>query len=354
MAILSSSKGLSKKFNFIFILPVNSSASSYVRSLGFQVIELPLIELSKRVFDNLIYLPMLIYNSIRLRRIILKYKVRAIHINDFYNMIGAVTRLIVPKIKLITHIRILPNRYPRLLRKFWLEIAENYSTNFICMSNAIKKQLKSSTKCEVIYDMPLDNEKYKASELSAGKNNKNIELLYLSNYIDGKGQNYAIKALSKAIKVNNNIKLTFVGGDMGLLKNKIYKNGLMELAKDLDVEQHISFNSFTDDIELLMKNYDIVLNFSESESFSMTCLEALYYGVPLIATDCGGPSELFIHLESGYLVQNKNIDEMVEGILFLSNSEIVRKKYSINSRSHIRKNFKLSETIYKFKKLYDC
>ena len=222
------------------------------------------------------------------------------------------------------------------------------------MSNAIKKQLKPSTKCEVIYDMPLDNEKYKASELSAGKNNKNIELLYLSNYIDGKGQNYAIKALSKAIKVNNNIKLTFVGGDMGLLKNKIYKNGLMELAKDLDVEQHISFNSFTDDIELLMKNYDIVLNFSESESFSMTCLEALYYGVPLIATDCGGPSELFIHLESGYLVQNKNIDEMVEGILFLSNSEIVRKKYSINSRSHIRKNFKISETINKFKKLYDC
>ena len=354
MAILSSSKGLSKQFNFIFILPVNSSASSYVRSLGFEVIELPLIELSKRAFDNLIYLPMLIYNSIRLRTIILKYKARAIHINDFYNMIGAVTRLIVPGIKLITHIRILPNRYPMLLKNFWLEIAENYSTNFICMSNAIKQQLKSNTKCEVIYDMPLDNEKYKVAELSEGKNKKNIELLYLSNYIDGKGQNYAIKALSKAIKVNNNIKLTFVGGDMGLLKNKIYKNGLMELAKDLDLEQHISFNSFTDDIERLIKNYDIVLNFSESESFSMTCLEALYYGVPLIATDCGGPSELFIHLESGYLVKNKNIEEMVEGILFLSNSEILRKEYSINSRSHIRKNFKLSETIKKFKKLYDC
>ena len=354
MAILSSSKGLSKQFNFIFILPVNSSASSYVRSLGFEVIELPLIELSKRVFDNLIYLPMLIYNSIILRRIILKYKARVIHINDFYNMIGAVTRLIVPGIKLITHIRILPNRYPMLLKNFWLEIAENYSTNFICMSNAIKQQLKSNTKCEVIYDMPLDNEKYKVAELSEGKNKKNIELLYLSNYIDGKGQNYAIKALSKAIKVNNNIKLTFVGGDMGLLKNKIYKNGLMELAKDLDLEQHISFNSFTDDIERLIKNYDIVLNFSESESFSMTCLEALYYGVPLIATDCGGPSELFIHLESGYLVKNKNIEEMVEGILFLSNSEILRKEYSINSRSHIRKNFKLSETIKKFKKLYDC
>ena len=354
MAILSSSNGLSKQFNFIFILPVNSSASSYVRSLGFEVIELPLIELSKRIFDNLIYLPMLIYNSIRLRRITLKYKARAIHVNDFYNMIGAVTRLIVPGIKLITHIRILPNRYPMLLKKFWLEIAENYSTNFICMSNAIKQQLKSNTKCEVIYDMPLGNEKYKVAELSSGKNKKNIELLYLSNYIDGKGQNYAIKALSKAIKVNNNIKLTFVGGDMGLLKNKIYKNGLMELAKDLDVEQHISFNSFTDDIERLIKNYDIVLNFSESESFSMTCLEALYYGVPLIATDCGGPSELFIHLESGYLVKNKNIEEMVEGILFLSNSEILRKEYSINSRSHIRKNFKLSETIKKFKKLYDC
>ena len=200
MAILSSSKGWSKQFNFIFILPVNSSASSYVRSLGFQVIELPLIELSKRVFDNLIYLPMLIYNSIRLRRIILKYKVRAIHINDFYNMIGAVTRLIVPKIKLITHIRILPNRYPRLLRKFWLEIAENYSTNFICMSNAIIKQLKSSTKCEVIYDMPLDNEKYKAVELSAGKKKKNIEKQTGYKFVSEALNDKDLKQINKLIR----------------------------------------------------------------------------------------------------------------------------------------------------------
>ena len=84
----------------------------------------------------------------------------------------------------------------------------------------------------------------------------------------------------------------------------------------------------------------------------MTCLEALYYGIPLIATDCGGPSELFQHLRSGYLVGNKNIDEMVEGILYLSSSEIIRSEFSINSRKYVRKKFRLSDTILKFKELY--
>ncbi|MBF89558.1 MAG: hypothetical protein CMG75_07805 [Candidatus Marinimicrobia bacterium] len=343
---------MAKMYRFIFILPVNSSAISYVQSSGFKVIELPLLELSRRPLQNLIYFPMLIYNSVKLIVIAIKYEVKVIHINDFYNMLGLILHLIFPKIKLITHIRILPNRYPRLLKKFWLWVAENLSNNFICMSYAIKKELSSNTKCEVIYDMPLDNEKYPAPKFLKLNNKSNIDLLYLSNYINGKGQNYAIEAFAKAHRINSTIKLTFVGGDMGLMKNKVYKNSLIELSKRLNIEEYVSFNSFEEDIERLIKNYDIVLNFSESESFSMTCLEALYYGIPLIATDCGGPSELFQHLRSGYLVGNKNIDEMVEGILYLSSSEIIRSEFSINSRKYVRKKFRLSDTILKFKELY--
>ena len=55
----------------------------------------------------------------------------------------------------------------------------------------------------------------------------------------------------------------------------------------------VHFDGFAANTEVAMKGHDMVLNFSEAESFSLTCLDALYYGVPLIATDCGGPAELF-------------------------------------------------------------
>ena len=60
-----------------------------------------------------------------------------------------------------------------------------------------------------------------------------------------------------------------------------------------------------------------MLNFSESESFSMTCLESLYYGTPLIATDSGGPAELFKHGESGHLVPNRDVQAMAKAWPFL-------------------------------------
>ena len=113
---------------------------------------------------------------------------------------------------------------------------------------------------------------------------------------------------------NPNLRLHFVGGDMGMVKNQEFRPELEAPQQAAGLAEAVHFDGFAADTEAAMKAHDIVLNFSEAESFSLTCLDALYYGVPLIATDCGGPAELFENGRSGLLVPNRNVPAMAEAI----------------------------------------
>jgi len=351
-AIIATSESLRMYNRFIFVVPSNSSAISYIKKKSFQVYGIPFRELSKRPLDIITYLPVLIINTFRINHIIKTKRVRLLHVNDFYNMLGVSTLVLNPQIKLITHIRILPDRYPLILRKLWLMIADTFSSSVLCMSKAIKKQLNLNTKAQVFYDMPLKTEELPPPSQDSSPLSE-IKLLYLGNYIKGKGQDYALEAFRCAYRKCQDLRLSFVGGDMGLQKNKEFKESLQRKALEWEITDVVEFNDFSSNIEKEIKDADIVLNFSESESFSLTCLEALYYGTPLIASDCGGPSELFKHKCSGYLVKNRDIDSMVEAIVFLAQSPGERWKYSVESRKYVRENFSEFESSQKLQSIYE-
>ncbi|MFM8744584.1 MAG: glycosyltransferase, partial [Cytophagales bacterium] len=104
----------------------------------------------------------------------------------------------------------------------------------------------------------------------------------------------------------------------------------------LGLDKVVMFEEATDDIEAVMKKADVVLMFSESESFSMVCYEALFYGKPLIASDCGGPRELVENNVSGLLVTNRDTHAMANAMCTLVNYNELRYVLSINARKAIR------------------
>src|SRR6187455_3886093 len=81
-SIARSSQGLANAYEFIFVLPKNSKATSYVRELGFDVHELAMKELRKNIFSIITYLPTLFYNSIKLSQIIRREKIDVVTVND--------------------------------------------------------------------------------------------------------------------------------------------------------------------------------------------------------------------------------------------------------------------------------
>jgi len=237
------------------------------------------------------------------------------------------------------------------LARAWRLLAKLGSRQIVCVSAAVKSYFANVPQAQIVYD-PLPSSELHPMPTHVAQPDGTVHLLYLSNYIQGKGQDLALKAFIQAYAQNNTLRLHFVGGDMGLRKNREFKQRLKIATQEASLQEVVSFGDFTTDVEAIIKAADIVLNFSESESFSLTCLDALFYGTPLIASDCGGPAELFEHGSSGLLVPNRDVAAMAEAIVGLAADKKMRDTFAQAGRAYVRRKFASVATYQALGSLY--
>ena len=344
---------LRDQFDFVFVLPTGSTGRPVLEAEGYRVHELPFVEISRRPLDLLRYFPVLLLNGWRLRQIARREGASAIHLNDFYNLTGYVARwLSLGRLPVLTHVRFLPQALPQLFARPWRWLAEHAAQQVLCVSDAVRGYFAPGhPRVQTVYDpLPARGEQlpvYAVADEPAGP----VRLLYLSNYIRGKGQNFALEAFRLAHARNPGLHLTFVGGDMGMTKNQEFRRELEAAAQAAGLAGAVTFGEFSAHPEATMKAHDVVLNFSEAESFSLTCLDALYFGVPLIVTDCGGPAELFEHEKTGLLVPNRDVRAMAAAINWLAADVALRREFSAASRRYVRQKFAPACT---YQRLADC
>lgn len=336
---LNEAETFKDKHRFVFILHYQSTQIKLLKEKGFKVYTLPMVEIKKSLPVLLLYPLMLLRNTWLLHNILKEEHIDILQVNDFYNLLGAMVKKTGYKGKLITYVRFLPSVIPGALRKVWIKQAVKYSHKVIAVSDAVLKQLPERKNVVRIYDPVQLTENLPAKQ---HKGKDIISLLYLSNYILGKGQDYALEAFIKAYKKNQGLRLTYMGGDMGLEKNKAFKADLQKKVRRLKMDEIISFATFNSNVEEAIKEADIVLNFSQAESFSMTCLEAAFYGTPLIATCCGGPEEIINNRKTGLIVPLTDTDAMASAILELAESEGLRKEYAEAGKDYVRKKFSIA------------
>lgn len=343
---------LKEHFDFQFLIPAGSRGRLLIEGMGFNIIyELPMKEVSRRFSSLVFYLPYLVFNAFRLKKIVKQDRVELIHVNDLYNLLPVVYAVFGGSIPYVCHIRFLPDKFPKVLFNFWLKLHLRYAEKIITVSHAVINQLSNHSKITVIHnELPVDEQYPEKTEPDIGKST--LTFLYLSNFIDGKGQNFALVAFAKIHNQLPDWKLRFVGGDMGLEKNRAYRKLLQESAHELGIFEKTEWIGFTEEVELEYKQANIVLNFSESESFSITCLEALYFGRPVIATDCGGPAEIVEHGKTGFIVDNKDVIKMSEAMMLLAKDETLRNQMGIDARLSVRDRFSIANTSYRVRREY--
>ncbi|OGX91092.1 hypothetical protein BEN49_05475 [Hymenobacter coccineus] len=230
-------------------------------------------------------------------------------------------------------------------------MAEHWADRVVCVSEAVRQYFGGGEQVAVVYDPLPGAERYPAAAHPA-RPDGTVQCLYLSNYIQGKGQDLALAAFEQAYARDQRLRLLFVGGDMGMAKNRQFREQLEARVRAGGLQEVIRFAGFAADVEQAIKEADVLLNFSESESFSLTCLDALYYGTPLIASDCGGPAELFENGHSGLLVPNRDVAAMAAAITQLAADAGLRTQFAAAGRAYVRQKFAPAGTYEKLGALY--
>ncbi len=99
--------------------------------------------------------------------------------------------------------------------------------------------------------------------------------------------------------------------------------------------------------------FDIVAQASLSEGLPNVLLEAAAAGVPVIATDVGGTSEVVIDGQTGLLVPDGDEDALVGALQRAIGNADLRQRMGVAARAHVARSFSMTRFVGAYADLYE-
>jgi glycosyltransferase involved in cell wall biosynthesis len=91
---------------------------------------------------------------------------------------------------------------------------------------------------------------------------------------------------------------------------------------------------------------------SKKEAFPMVILEYMEAGIPVISTNSGGPSEMILERETGFLIPVCRPELMARKIIYLIKNEAVSAQMGKVGRERVRQYFSLDKMINQYVDLF--
>ena len=204
---------------------------------------------------------------------------------------------------------------PELLKKLLILIVKMTSSLNIYVSMVHQNVLEiPSVPYKIVYNS-LDNEFLKQAENSCYSicREKDFVVLMISVLKDFKGIPEFI-LLAKLMHEYKTISFELLLNDT--------EESIKRYFSAYDLPTNLKIFSKTSDTMRFYKRSSLVVNLTRvdicTETFGLTLLEAMSFGVPVIAPPIGGPSELIQNGKNGYLIDSRDIEKIKKVILKLS------------------------------------
>lgn len=152
---------------------------------------------------------------------------------------------------------------------------------------------------------------------------KPVKILFLSNLIETKGVYDLINACALLNEKGLRYECDFIGGlgdiNYEQFNNQIIKNKLTDKVKYLGVK-------YNEGKEVAFQQADIFVlpTYYSNECFPLVILEAMKFGLPVISTYEGGIPDIVEDGVTGYLVAQKDVNELAEKIQLLIEDSLLR------------------------------
>ena len=279
------------------------------------------------------------------------YKTIFISNQHYANVISIFSLSFIKKIKLILVDRIdiselkkyynfpsfIKNNLIYLLVKFFYRFADVIISN----SKSAKKDLENITSSKVINISPPSLVKLKKIKVKKFENKKKI-ILTVGSLVKGKG----VDTMIKSIKLVDNNVIFKVAGE------GLYRSNLEQLIFKLKLKNKVKLLGWSKNPEKLYKEADIFIHASHQEGFPNSIVEAINFGLPVIASKCkGGTGEILMNGAGGDLFPvNDHISLAKKINNYLKNPYELNKKLKIARRNIIKytvdNNFKKYMNIF--------
>ncbi len=130
------------------------------------------------------------------------------------------------------------------------------------------------------------------------------------------------------IKLAGAIKKDFPNAKFILVGDGILRKKVCALINKLNLKEQIILTGWRNDIASILSCLDVFVLTSLWEGLPIAVLEAMAAGLPVVATDTGGISEVVLHGKTGYLVKPRDVGALQDKLEELLMKPYLRKEFA--------------------------
>ena len=179
-------------------------------------------------------------------------------------------------------------------RKYYDKLADNFETNFLCISNDAKKFIEKN-----LSNCPINIIKFPNAINTETFNSKQITLVNIGSFVPNKSQSLLIETVYRLKKITNTKII------LDLIGDGITKLDCINLSKELQIEDSINFHGVIDNPEFYLKKADLYIHGAKKEAFGLVLIESMSTATPVITTDGKGNRD-FMTEGNGILLNHRD------------------------------------------------
>ena len=222
----------------------------------------------------------------------------------------------------------------------------------ICVSKAVRERLvheygypehKTVTICNGVDRHYYDSIQFKQGnngDAHIGTGSQETIIVCVARLSPVKRIDLLLDALSYVAKSHSSWKCAIVGS--GPLEEE-----LRARSAALGLSDSVQFTGHVNDVRPYLNMAGVFVLSSEKEGLPLALLEAMAMGLPCIATDVGGNSEVIEHGQTGLIVKFGSPEELAQAIEYLLDHASERHRMGEQAKQRVREHFDIEQTMTK-------
>ena len=246
---------------------------------------------------------------------LLRLEAEVVHANTINNLVAPVAARMT-KLPLVWHVREIGGggRVDRLQRRMVARMA----ARAVAISEAVGETLTGCGERLTVIPNGVDLTRFQDPDSIAGYQSLGVApgtpvVLCIGRLEPWKGQHVLIEAAPAILAAHPGARIVFVGAPA--VNKPEYAEELQTRCMELGIQDAVSFTGPREDVpNLLAAARMLVLPTATAEPFGRTLVEAMAAGVPVVATDAGGPLEIVLDGKTGHLVPTEDAESLAERV----------------------------------------
>jgi glycosyltransferase involved in cell wall biosynthesis len=160
-----------------------------------------------------------------------------------------------------------------------------------------------------------------------------------------KGLTYFLDAVPAIVRSVPNVRFLILGRGKE-------EEALRRQARSLGVDGYVIFAGYREDVDRCYRAMDVSVLTSLTEGLSLTLLESMNHGLPVVVTNVGGNPELVTDGETGFLVPPRDVKAFATKVIELLRRPELRSRMGAAAQRKIESQFRLETIAARYLEVY--